>query len=100
MSEINKETANRFLAPVPEQNKFFCKDGKVFSTLEEFDKGLDKMNHETFRFHANNEKNDFSNWVYDVIGDVVLADSLRKCKDKKNAQKKLKSRISYLKTHI
>ena len=48
----------------------------------------------------NKEKNDFSNWIYDVIGDSELADSLRKCKDKKTAVKRVKSRVNYLRSLI
>lgn len=98
MPELNKEIAMRYLSPVPEQNRFWCKDGKVFSNLEEFQIGLNSMHIDVFKFHVNDDRNDFSTWIYDVIGDTELAKTLRKCNDKKTTIKRVRSRVSYLKT--
>lgn len=97
MEELTKETAGRFLAHVPEQNKFWCTNGEVFATLEQFEVALKKMDQTTFKAHANAEKNDFSNWIYDIVGDTTLANELRRCKVKKDAEKKVKFRVANLK---
>ena len=55
------------------------------------------MTDETFSYHVNEEKNDFSNLIYNVIGDVTLAENLRKTINKKDTSKKIKLRLTYLK---
>ena len=50
-----------------------------------------------FNFHVNSEKNDFSSWIYDVIGDIKLAEDIRDVKDAKTAGKIVRNRISNLK---
>jgi hypothetical protein len=97
MSGINKETAVRLLSHVPEQNKFWCHDGKSFGTMAELEAGLVAMNEATFKYHVTKDRNDFSKWVYDIICDKDLADALRKSKDKKTATKKVKERLAHLK---
>jgi hypothetical protein len=39
---------------------------------------LAEMSEDTFRYHASREKNDFSSWIRDVIGDETLAGELAK----------------------
>jgi hypothetical protein len=97
MSEITAENAARFLSQVPEENKFWAHDGKVYSTLQELLSGLKSMKSDTFRFHVNPEKNDFSNWIYDIIGDTELAEELRKVRDKKSTETKISNRVKSLK---
>jgi len=97
MQKLIQETANRFLSSVPEQNRFWCNDGRIFSNLEELSAGLKSMSKEIFNHHVTPEKNDFSSWVYDVIGDTELAIQLRKSKDKKNSENIVKNRINSLK---
>lgn len=96
MVNMSKESAARFLAQVQDNVRFFCKDGQAFDSIEKLDESLKKMSKETFEFHVNSQKNDFSNWIYDIIGDVTLADSLRKAKDKKKVMKIISSRITEL----
>jgi hypothetical protein len=64
------------LTKAPAEYVFWCHDGSIFSDLLELAEGLRTMSDETFTFHANPEKNDFSNWIRDIIGDGELADEL------------------------
>lgn len=98
MTKINREMASRFLSYVPEQNRFWCVDGNVFNNLAELESGLKLMSAKIFKSHVNAEKNDFSNWIYDVIGDIELAESIRKCKDKKTLLQRVASRVDHLKS--
>jgi len=97
MQEISKEDANRFLSAVPEDKKFFCNNGEVFSTLKELENSLMTMNQEVFEYHVNEEKNDFSSWIYDVIGHTELAAAVRNVKDRKRIAKQLQKSIKTLK---
>ena len=39
-----------------------------------------------FRYHVNEERNDFSSWIRDVFGEDKLAEGLSKTKDRKDMQ--------------
>jgi hypothetical protein len=62
-------------------------DGSVYSSLAEMAKGLRKMHPDTFKYHANQEKNDFHNWIKDVFGDQKLAKQALVAKDQKQLAK-------------
>ena len=42
---------------------------------------------ETYVFHANTEKNDFTNWVRDIINDERLAKDLQQAANRAQAAK-------------
>lgn len=94
------ENLQSYLENVVEEKRFWCNDGVVLSNLEELNSALKKMSDETFAFHVNADKNDFVSWVYDVIGDVKLAQNLSSCNDKKEMAKKIRARITYVKKKI
>jgi len=69
------------------ENYFFLKDGTVIKSLFELSKALDKMPEDVFRYHVNVQKNDFSNWVRDIIMDKELAEKMRSATGKAQIQK-------------
>lgn len=93
--KITKEKAEKMLANVPNENFFYCCNGFVLKNLEELQLELRIMSDEVFFHHVNNEKNDFSNWIKDIIDDEKLADNIKNI-DKKNMASKIKRRITYL----
>jgi hypothetical protein len=93
----SNEEAKMFLSNCPDDKKFWCVNSAVFSSLEELENGLRSMDSETFNNHVNKEKNDFSTWIYDVIGDVNLAENLRKTKTVNAMRMTLKNHIAFLK---
>lgn len=46
------------------------------------------------------EKNDFSNWVRDVFGDVRLANELSRSRNRADAARILNQRVSWLKKKL
>jgi len=96
MAMTLKEEAKKFLADVPEEHVFRCCDGGIFSNLKELKDGLGSMTDESFACHSNAEKNDFSNWVTDVIGDKKLAADLRKAVTRTQAAKQVASKVAIL----
>jgi len=56
---------------------FWCHDGRVMKNLDELSVALKEMSEDTFRYHVTADKNDFSKWVEDVIGDHELSAGLR-----------------------
>ena len=93
---ISKKAAREYLKDVPGDKVFWCNDGRIFRNLKDLLTGLKEMSKETFNFHANKERNDFSNWIRDVIGDVKLAEDLLKAKTKSAAAKIVRMRIKAL----
>jgi hypothetical protein len=95
-----KEQAKKFLANVPEEYVFRCCDGTIFRNMQELKDGLDSMTDESFTYHSNTEKKDFSNWVRDIIGDAKLARDLEKAANRtqaaKQAAKQVASRLGIL----
>lgn len=92
-TEINAiGKTKKTLDKVPEEKVFWCNDGQVFRGLEDLVEGLDRMSDETFTYHCNESKNDFSIWVLDVIGDGNLATNLKTSKNRQQAHKQVKQR--------
>jgi hypothetical protein len=81
-----KNTTKRNIKKVPPQKVFWCQDGQVFEDLGQLIIGFDLMSDETYLFHANDSKNDFSCWIADVIEDQPLAKKIKKARSKKEAK--------------
>ena len=75
----------------------FC-NGKSARSLKELLAGIKTLNEEQYQHHVYFDHNDFSNWLFDIIGDDKLGRDLFNAK-KKNAIALLKARISYLEEH-
>ena len=54
--------------------------------------GLERMSDDTFAYHCNQNKNDFSIWVEEVIGDEELAKALKVSGNRKEAHNQVKER--------
>ncbi len=67
-------------------NQFFVSDGSVIKNVAELVEALEKMHEDTYKFHANEQKNDFGNWVKDVFGQHDLAENLKTAVSKADAQ--------------
>ena len=100
MVSINEEIARKMLGDVSEDKQFYCSDGRVLKNLTELSIALAEMSEETFSYHSNATKTDFSNWVKDVIGDDKLATDLQKSGSRARASKAVFDRIAWLRTKI
>jgi hypothetical protein len=98
--KISKEEASRRLGDVPEDKRFWCHDGKVIKNLGELEKALNDMSDETFHYHSGEERNDFSNWIRDVLGDEKLARDFSKTRSCTQASQAVAQRISFLESKI
>ena len=87
---------SKLLAKVPEGYVFWCHDGSVFTDVNELAAGLATMSDETFAYHSNLEKQDFSKWVKDVIRDKQLANDLAKATNRLQATEYVVARIAFL----
>jgi hypothetical protein len=80
-----RKPQNKLKEKVPTEYVFWCHDGSVFTDVSELAAGLMNMTDEIFAYHCNPEKQDFSNWIRDVIGDEILADELARAADRLQA---------------
>ena len=98
MVKITKTIAQKMLGEVPQDKQFWCRDGRTLKSLPELEAALKQMSEETFLYHANETKNDFSNWVRDVMGDETLSIELRQSSTPIQAARIVSNRISWLKS--
>jgi len=97
---ISREEAERRLEDVGDDKRFWCHDGRLLKNLGELGKALSEMSDETFHYHSSEGRNDFSNWVRDVLGDDKLAKDLAKAKSRMQASQAVAQRISFLRSKI
>ena len=96
MAETLKQEAKRFLADVPAEYVFRCHDGRVLQSMKELGNALNTTTDQTYVFHANAQKNDFTNWVRDIITDERLAKDLQHATNRAQAANLVTGRIAVL----
>ena len=97
-TKLTKKEAEKLLADVPEYRFFWCNDGRIFRNMRDLSIGLASMSVQTFVYHLNEDKNDFSNWLKDSVGDEQLAEELGHPISRRVAAKTVKERVSFLDT--
>ena len=86
----------RILGEVPPDKCFICKDGCLHRTLGDLHNCLSHMDESTYSHHVTPIKNDFTNWVRDVLGDTELADQMTAAGNSKEAARIVKHRLDWL----
>jgi len=76
MENIAKEL-EEFKKEDPEKRYFWVKNGKVIKDLKGLAMEIRYMDDATFYHHVNHEKNDFANWIADIMDDTYLANKVR-----------------------
>ena len=93
---IGPSEAKRVLSRVPESVSFWlCTNQKLFS-LKELAAALNGINDDMFRYHVNRDKNDFENWIRDIIQDKELAREISRIKTKETLNRKILERVEML----
>lgn len=95
--KVTAEEAARRLASITDDKRFWVSDGKVLASLDELESALGDMSDDTYSYHCNEFKCDFTNWVRDVIGDVTLAKDLGETFNRDKAAKIVQKRVAWLK---
>ena len=92
------QTVKLSLRDVAQDKVFWCRDGRLLKNLDELAAALQEMSDETYHHHVTGEKNDFSNWVWDVIGDATLAAELYRAISCNTAAEVVRIRLAQLRT--
>jgi len=90
------EDANLILMDVVPKYEFNIHMGTSIKNLQELADTLEIMDENTFKHHVTNEKNDFSNWVRDAVGDISLSKDLLKAKTREKSFKLVSQRIKQI----
>ena len=86
--------AAALLRDVPKRNSFKLHKTEIeINNLFELADALEIMSDESYNHHVSSSRNDFANWVRDIVKDEELSIALHKAKDKKDAFKIVKNRI-------
>ena len=97
---VTQSEAMQRLGDVAEDRQFWCQNGHIFRNLDDMEVAFGEIGDETFRYHASETRNDFCNWVRDVIGDEKLARDLQNSTSPAQAGKAVASRIVWLRSKI
>ena len=101
MITTNKKSMSRlWLENVPQDKVFWCHDGVVVKNMHELAAALREMSKETFDYHVTDERNDFSSWVRDVIGDVTLANQLQVTNNLATSARRVELRLAWLNKRV
>jgi len=93
---IRKRLEKGWAADVPAGKVFWCHGGRVLTNMAELAAALRDMSEETYRHHVNAGKNDFANWLRDVVGDSTLAAQVAKAPTRASAASRVDSRVRSL----
>jgi hypothetical protein len=93
---VSRERERKLLEKVPEERIFWCYGGATFRDMKELADGLVAMSDDIFAYHVNSEKNDFCNWVRDVIEDQELAAQLLAATARLQAASCVSARVTLL----
>jgi len=96
-SILKQETQKVVLDNVPSEYVFYLHDGGTLANLTDLADALYDMSDDVYSYHVNESKNDFSNWVRDIIKDERLAGDLNKAASKNQAAKIVADRLAALK---
>jgi hypothetical protein len=97
MPKLTHDLAQIYLSDVAPPYVFWLCDGRTISNLEGLSNAMREMRDEVFNYHVNAEKNDFANWIRDIVGDKTLASAIAKLKSRGGIASKIENRITTLK---
>lgn len=83
---VHKAVQSYFDAPAGEMRFNAC-DGACLGSVWDLANHLKVMHPDSYSHHVDGDRNDFSNWLKDVHGDVALSERIKDAKSKDHAAK-------------
>jgi len=99
-SRVTKNQAVKYLSRVPEDKVFWCTDGQILKDMNDLRDSLTNMSDQTFTYHSNEMKQDFSVWIREIVGDEKLANDLESASTRERALFAVESRCDLLSSKI
>lgn len=87
VKRTKQAAGGRVLVCASDSQCFWVQDGQVLQDLQDLAHALSTMQEEVFSYHANKERNDFADWVEQVLDDCDCAHGLRKSRSQGGAQR-------------
>ncbi len=72
------------LKKIKKEHHFILRDGRRIKNLEELTHFLKFMDESTFKHHVTNDKNDFADWIKNIVEDNELANNIKGSKSKEH----------------
>jgi hypothetical protein len=82
----NPQKKSKLLSRVRPETCFILLGGKNIQTVPELALEIDAMPDDIFYHHVNDARNDFANWIRDVIGDIELAKAVLDTHNRKDTE--------------
>lgn len=97
-ADLKNLDVNRILSDCYSSDAFVFHDGFRVTNIHALLGQINFSSEEAFRYHVNKatKKNDFAQWIAEVLGDYRLSNELREVYDKKKYVKIMKKRVEYL----
>ncbi len=97
-ADLKNLDVNKILSDCYSSDVFVFHDGFRAANIHALLGQINFSSEESFRYHVNNvtKKNDFAQWIAEVLGDYHLANELRDVFDKKKYVRIMKRRVEYL----
>ncbi|MBI3050899.1 hypothetical protein HYY74_00395 [Candidatus Woesearchaeota archaeon] len=92
--------ARRILARVPLNVSFWLCTNEQLKSLDELSRALGRVTDEVFRYHVNRDKNDFENWIREIINDRELAREISRIKTRDTLVRKITERVEELRKAV
>ena len=88
-SRVEVTFMSKSVGQAPEKFHFVLHDGRHLRSLYELVDELETMGDDAYRNHANEFKNDFSNWIRDVFDEKHLAEEISRMQGRFDAQRSI-----------
>ena len=93
-----KDCAVRLLSDVKHPNHHFrVINGLELRNMCDLADALEVMDDQTFAYHVNDTRNDFAEWVKDILGDQHLAEKMENLESRDDYAKAANVRVDYFK---
>ena len=86
------------LGNVPAESAFVLFNGPKINNLFELAEALESMKETSFRHHVTGQKNDFSSWIRDIIGDNELAAKIMTTNNRSRMSSIVRDRVEQFET--
>jgi len=83
---MERRKTKKQMVTAPPNCAFWVHDGPIVHNLKELKDALAKtVSDKQFKHHVTREKNDFVNWIADVLQDKKCANSMKRVRTRKSA---------------